>query len=80
MIYTREEIQKFVDGMNEGKSYSEIVDELYPTSEYECMYQCALENMRSFSLIKTIYNYLTKKAQPALRSCEECLTCVDCIS
>lgn len=79
MFYNREEIQAIVTGMKEGKTYSEILDELYPKSEYQCIYECAMENMRSYSLIKTIYNALTKKEQPAAqRPCTECLTCVEC--
>jgi len=59
--YSREEIQKIVNVMKEGKTYAEALDQLYPKSEYECIYECAMENMRSFSLIELIYNVLTKK-------------------
>jgi len=77
MLYTRSEIQAFVAGMKEGKTYSEIFDELYPKSEYQCIIECALENKKSFSLIDIIYNYFIKKEQPVLQPCAKCLTTVD---
>lgn len=77
--FTREEMQKIIDGLNEGKTYGEMMDELYPKSVEQCLYECAVENMRAFSLIKTIYNYLTKKAQPEPIPCD-CLPCTDCLA
>ncbi|MGI6225633.1 MAG: hypothetical protein ACOYJ1_05180 [Peptococcales bacterium] len=76
MYYDRNEVQAFVVGMQEGKTYAEILDELYPKTEYECVYECAIENMRSFSLIETFINALTKREQPVLQPCN-CL-CEDC--
>lgn len=80
MMYSKEEMKLFVDGMKEGKTYSEIVDELYTKYEYQCLYDCVLENMRSFSLIDVIKSLLSKKELPAIQPCEECIPCVDCIA
>ncbi len=80
MLYglTQEEIKKVVDGINEGKTYGEVMEELYPKSVEQCLYECAVENMRSFSLIITIYYAMTKKAQPEPIPCD-CLPCADCL-
>ncbi|MEA5024180.1 hypothetical protein SDC9_09290 [bioreactor metagenome] len=80
MYYTKEEVNIIVAGMQEGKTYNEIMDEMYPKSEYQCLYDCAMENMRSFSLIGAIYNAITKKGRTMLKNpCTECLECADCI-
>ncbi|AGA67941.1 hypothetical protein Desdi_0395 [Desulfitobacterium dichloroeliminans LMG P-21439] len=72
-MYNREEIKAITAGMQEGKTYAQIMDEMYPISEYQCMYDCALENMRSFSLIGAIYNFITKKEPSTVqRPCTEC--------
>ncbi|HHY26294.1 MAG TPA: hypothetical protein GX523_06005 [Desulfitobacterium dehalogenans] len=80
MYYTKQEIDKIVAGMQEGKTYAQIKDEMYPKSENQCMYDCAIENMRSFSLIGAIYHAVTKKRKTVLQNpCTECLECADCI-
>ena len=77
---TKEEIKTIVAAMQEGKTYSEIMDELYPVSKEQCMYDIAEENMRSFSLIGSIYSFITKKGQQVLKNpITECLECADCI-
>ena len=80
MFYSKEEINQLVAGVQEGKTQQQILDEMYPKSQYQCMSDCAVENMRSFSLIGAIYNYFTKKEQPKFQNaCFECLECADCI-
>ncbi|MGI6679820.1 MAG: hypothetical protein ACOX2Q_12490 [Dehalobacterium sp.] len=74
MMYSKEEMKLFVDGMKEGKTYSEILDELYPKSEYDGLYDCVLENMRSISLVDVVKSLLTKKELPALRPCVDCIS------
>lgn len=77
--YSREEIQRIVNGIKEGKNYSDVVEELYPKSESQCIYECAIEYRRSFSLFETIFNVFAKKEKQAFEfPCTECLTCTDC--
>ncbi|ACL18631.1 hypothetical protein DesLBE_2779 [Desulfitobacterium sp. LBE] len=80
MYYTKEEINTILAGMQEGKTYAQIMDEMHPRSELLCLYDCAEENMRSFSLIGAIYNAITKKGKPKLQNpYTECLECADCL-
>ena len=63
----------------EGKTYTDIIneyhEELNAQDEYHCIYECALENMRSYSVLKTIYYAITKKKQPVtLKPCTDCLS------
>ncbi|MGE4273984.1 MAG: hypothetical protein AB7E31_14160 [Desulfitobacterium sp.] len=78
MYYSKEEIKIIVAGMQEGKDYNQILDEMFPKSEYQCMYDCAIENMRSFSLIGAIYNFITKKGKPMIQKPCDCYECIDC--
>ena len=79
MFYNKEEIQFIIEGLNAGKTYTDIIneyhEELNAQDEYHCIYECALENMRSYSVLKTIYYAITKKKQPVtLKPCTDCLS------
>jgi len=76
MYYSKEEINKMIALSNEGKTYYQIMEELYPKSEIQCLYERLEESRTSFSLIGAIYNFFAKKSTPlSQHSCTECIEC-----
>lgn len=78
MLYNKEEIERIIKGVNEGKSLHEALYGDEPEyNSLSAFYECLEENRRSFSLIKTIYNLIKKQKPVFQESCADCLSLVD---